>query len=778
MSYYSRQQREMVNVVGNGIFKDTKISALFVIVVLGVSAISGVLIGLSLTGMYASDNPTINPPSNIGAESILPREFAGYFDYEHSINTSAPQYELEENLSNVLNLDKYLDDSYWTPEVQAQIQNNYFAAIPGATSQFADLYLDNYEELYPSFVTADSMLHAYHVIFDAVLQRCEENNFTAYMLNLTRHMVEVTQEQCDLFTATRWHEAALKNLAFFSVALKILDSEWAPPDSVSAWVDNIISLMNAAEGFNIQWFMGQKEDFSQYIPRGHYTQTSTLEAYFKALMWYGRIGFRLYPSDDWLSASMNEERGMNETAQAILMTQALMNSSSVFPQVGEANRTWAAIYDTTSFFVGVSDDLTPYEYSKMIDLVYGENPSIALLQNEAYLRVFRNRTATCRDPEILSGYLMDTAGNVSVNTKGLRFMGQRYIPDSYILGQLVYKNVGLNRTMPKGLDIMAAFGSERAWELLDDQKGVLNYTDQMMKLQTKYENLSKSTWTQNLYWLWLYSFIPLLEEPQAGQPSFMLNSAWTDKELATALGTWTELRHDTILYGKQSYTYDYFGSPPTPPPGYVEPVPSLYARLASLSRMMIEGLSSRYVLDVDAYQKLVTLHQTLLSMQAISEKELQQIPLNETEVYTLKIIGRTLSGLEGFGSSGGRAELVADVHTDTIHREVLEEATGRPMLILVAVPNENGTPYIARGAMYSYYEFIQPMSERLTDQQWWGMIDSKNLPPMPNWTSSFVVDGTGGVFSTHLSSGEATQVTYGIAGILIAPILDCSHEER
>ncbi len=765
-------------VVGKRIFKDTKITALLVIVVLGVSGISGVLIGLSLNGMYASDNPIVNPPSNIGAESILPRAFAEYHDYEHAINMSAPQYELEENLTNVLNLDKYLDDPYWTPEVQEQIQDNYFAAIPGATSQFADLYLDNFEELYPSFVTADSLLHAYHVIFDAVLQRCEENNFTACILNLTRHMVEVTQEQCELFTATRWQQASLKNLAFFSVALKLLDSGWVPPASVSAWVDNVISLINTAYGFNTDWFMGQKEDFSQYTPRGHYTQTSTLEAYFEALMWYGRIGFRLYPSDDWLTPAMNDDRGMNETAQAILMTQALMENSSVFHEVGEANRTWAAIYDTTSFFVGVSDDLTPYEYSEMICLVYGENPSIALLQSEAYLRVFRNRTATCRDPEILSGYLLDVAGNVSVNTKGLRFMGQAFIPDSYILGQLVYKNVGLSRTMPKGLDIIAAFGSERAWELLDDQKEVMNYTDQMMKLQAKYENLSMSTWTQNLYWLWLYSFIPLLEEPQVGQPSFMLNSAWTDKQLATALGTWTELRHDTILYGKQSYTYDYFGSPPTPPPGYVEPVPSLYARLASLCRMMIEGLRSRNVLDVDAYQKLVSLQQTLLSMQAISEEELQGIPLNETEVYTLKIIGRTLSGLEGFGSSGGRAELVADVHTDTINGKVLEEATGKPMLILVAVPNENGAPYIARGAMYSYYEFSQPMSERLTDQQWQGMVDNNNLPPMPNWTSSFVVDGTGGPFSTHLSSREAAQVTYGIAGTLIAPILECSKEGR
>ena len=37
-----------------------------------------------------------------------------------------------------------------------------------------------------------------------------------------------------------------------------------------------------------------------------------------------------------------------------------------------------------------------------------------------------------------------------------------------------------------------------------------------------------------------------------GYPSFMRNEAWTDKSLNTSLGSWAELRHDTILYAKQS----------------------------------------------------------------------------------------------------------------------------------------------------------------------------------------------------------------------------------
>ena len=34
------------------------------------------------------------------------------------------------------------------------------------------------------------------------------------------------------------------------------------------------------------------EDYSQYIVRGYYAGDPQLERYFRAMMWYGRIGFR------------------------------------------------------------------------------------------------------------------------------------------------------------------------------------------------------------------------------------------------------------------------------------------------------------------------------------------------------------------------------------------------------------------------------------------------------------------------------------------------------
>ena len=98
---------------------------------------------------------------------------------------------------------------------------------------------------------------------------------------------------------------------------------------------------------------------------------------------------------------------------------------------------------------------------------------------------------------------------------------------------------------------------------------------------------SKEEWKQNLYFQWLYVLLPLLEERGDNHlPRFMQNNAWTDKELQTSLGSWAELRHDTVLYTKQSYTMMVTGMPPQPEftYGYVEPYPEVYGRIQEMMK--------------------------------------------------------------------------------------------------------------------------------------------------------------------------------------------------
>ncbi|MCF2138013.1 MAG: DUF3160 domain-containing protein [Candidatus Thorarchaeota archaeon] len=678
--------------------------------------------------------------------TTISHAFADYEPYSENFTINAPQYTISPGLTNVVNLDSFPD---LTTEQKQLLETNGFVAVPQSDyKQIYDILIENEGNGLPSFVTSDAVLHAFHVLYDLSLREAEVYSFWDLLGNVTTMMLDSSIDQYHAAPPGRWQDAALRNVIYFSVAAYLLDNTTSILPEAQTEVNKVLSLIDQHSQMTDDWFMEYKEDFTQYVPRGHYTRSYRLEQFFLAMMWYGRIGFRLVPK----GSLSNNAKGMNETAQAILLTLALKNPVPFFGSDVDGYDLWEAIYYPTVFFVGEADDLLPTEYLKLINETYGLNPSFTTLANDTLLSKFIESAVKLRSPQILSSLLGDFE-NIN-QTMGLRFMGQRYIPDSYILSQLVYSHVE-NRFMPKGLDVMAALGSERAWKLLEDDKKYPNYVEQMAMLRNKMGNLTAETWTSNLYYLWLYSLLPLLEQPTQNYPLFMQNSAWVDKQLMTALASWTELRHDTILYAKQSYGR--FTAIGETSQGYVEPVPKLYGRLASLCKMMLSGLEKRDLISNSMRSQLTRLHEFLLDLRAISIKELSGKALNETDLLTISASGSTLEAISTMpedsmlvSSADKQMAVIADVHTDPNSGQVLEEAVGNPMLIYV-VTSVNGQILITRGGTFSYYEFTHPASDRLTDEAWQDMLSSQSAPSMPSWTESFAVG--------HSASGAIVFLT-------------------
>ncbi|MHA2230748.1 MAG: DUF3160 domain-containing protein, partial [Candidatus Thorarchaeota archaeon] len=591
---------------------------------------------------------------------------------------------------------------------------------------------------YPNFITTDSVLHAFHILYDLALREAEHYSFWDLLGNLTNSLLEDSYEMYANAPEGNWKDAALRNIVYFTVPAYLMDNSTIVGSEVASIVNHTLELVEGHSVITDSWFMEYEEDFTQFVPRGHYTRSEILSKYFMAMMWYGRVQFRLTVNET------GEGIGVKHTPQAILIALMLQSVVTGLNPAMSGYAVWDAIYEPTAFFVGSADDLTPPEYLELIGQIYGPDVSWDELQDEILLHDFIAAASELRDPLILGSPLND-ADDLNV-TKGMRLMGQRFVPDSYILGQLVYKNVGTPgnpRLMPKGLDVMAALGSERAWQLLDDQKEYYRYVDQMEILRSGIDNITEGEWTQNLYYLWLYSLLPLLTSAPEGYPLFMANQAWTDKQLYTALGSWTELRHDTILYVKQSYTY-YRGVPPLVN-GYVEPVPELYARLASLCKMLVSGLDSRSLLSDRIREKLEVLLDFLLTLKSISVKELTGESLNATEwaaIYhadsKLEFVSKMPTNDPVTSDADKYMSVIADVHTDPNSETVLEEAVGDPMLIFVVV-SINGELNLTRGGTFSYYEFVQPMSDRLTDEAWRDMLDQGLAPSLPDWSESFIV---------------------------------------
>ena len=116
------------------------------------------------------------------------------------------------------------------------------------------------------------------------------------------------------------------------------------------------------------------------------------------------------------------------------------------------------------FFVGETDDLSIYDYQPLIREVYGDTVALSDLKDDGRILTFIEKAAALRAPKIKSTLVME--GQPYDITKGFRFMGQRYIPDSYIFQNLVHDKVH-GRAFPLGLDVMAVLGSKRAYDILD-----------------------------------------------------------------------------------------------------------------------------------------------------------------------------------------------------------------------------------------------------------------------------------------------------------------------
>ena len=174
----------------------------------------------------------------------------------------------------------------------------------------------------------------------------------------------------------------------------------------------------------------------------------------------------------------------------------------------------------------------------------------------------------------------------------------------------------------------------------------------------------------------------------------MQTTAWQDKELTTALASWAELRHDTILYAKQSYTLRAIALPPEEPEpvaGYVEPVPEVYGRLLVLAKMNREGLDEAGLLDDSSRSRLESLETILERLKEISTKELEDEELTAEDIEFINDFGERLNGaIAGVDDKSKTTTIVADVHTDSNTGQVLEEGVGYVRVVAVAYDLPDG----------------------------------------------------------------------------------------
>jgi len=639
------------------------------------------------------------------------------------------------NFGNVLNQIQYANFS--EAEIE-KLSRDGFLVIPSQYQQLFHLYENNDYLGVPSFITVDAVLQLYHLFFDMTLRNIEQKFLFNKVKQLCQQMIKHSDEISRDLVAPIIKQAAQRNKIYFSIpyyfiskgklrlqgqALSLAKKELNLCQEKAPWIDSP--------------YLGRKFDYSQFIPRGHYTRNSTLTSYFKAMMWFGLAGIEI--KDD------------RQLIQALLITQHLYTEKIMGKLLIEL---WRDIYEPTVFYVGLADDLGPDDFKAAITQVFGQKPDYNSFNNPEKLAQVRKILAKrFKEKTKITGF-----GEWGKQKPQFRVMGQRFIPDSEIFQRLTKIQ---KRSFPNGLDIMAGFGSKTAKELmLTELKSTWekwpDYPQELDKIIAEYSQLSPQEWQQNLYYYWLYSLKSLIElKNQPKLPFFMQNKTWERKSLSTALASWAELRHNTILYAKPSGGAECGGDGeeikvwfPEPPKGYVEPNLEFYQRLLSLISFTRDELTKRQMIDPKMSSLANQFIELVEFLKNVTVKELANQSLTLEEYKQIQKLGSLLDNLtlsvlleEAQFAEWTQVEgpdknmpVIADVHT--YNDAALEVGVGKADEIYVIV-EIGGKLKLTRGAVFSYYEFTWPASDRLTDKKWQGILKQGKAPELPGWIQKY-----------------------------------------
>lgn len=690
---------------------------------------------------------------------------------------------------------------------------------------FADLFYKLWKDDLPVFVSTDAVLQAWHRTYDMMLEELEETflfeSLDRFLSGMAAQLPAAWEAQGAGFLA----ESLLDADYFLAVARALLAEEGTPIASVLGQNDRVAETLRAVSGEQLREFdlfgACRTVDYSQFKVRGHYEHSDRLARYFRCVTWLGRIDLRV-AGGPFQDCSGTEPRmaSPREMAAAIVLWHLLTHA-------GEFD-TWHHFDRTIQTFVGWTDSMTFAQLGQL--LAASGVRSLADIRGLA--AVERIQAAILAGDvgaqNIRSDYFYSPLGpGQVVLPRSFTVLGQKFTPDSWALKKVVYDDIrwtenGVTtevcRRLPGALDVAfsvlgndqvvpeivarildpgAASSSDSVIRARDGQP----YQHHLAAVRVVIEAQAPSAWEESIYLGWLDTLRQLsAPTTDARHPQAMRTRAWAMKTLNTQLASWTHLRHDTILYAKQSYTS---GGECSYPVGYVEPRPEFWRRLGRLALRahdLIAGLDYRGTLtfplteyvdggriqvgektvplaEVQAHQleHLRSFARAAATLEGISRKELAQECLDPVEVDFLRNLIEDQGWLPFGGSAavrtysgwyprlfyrkvsepddaifhanrGADAEdaVVADVHTDVPSPDscgspghVLHEGVGRVNLLMLAVEN-GGDRMVVAGPVLSHYEFSLPGPPRRLSDNEWNWEFARKAQPNP-WTRDYFV---------------------------------------
>ncbi|MCI0465153.1 MAG: DUF3160 domain-containing protein [Gemmataceae bacterium] len=654
-------------------------------------------------------------------------------------------------------------------ELAAFKRNGFVVSERMGASSCTDMFYRIYKRDLPVFVTSDAVLHAWHRSYDSLLVEIEKAMLIPALDEILTAMAARVPDAQRAYGDGLCADSTADADYFLAVARSLLAGR--PVQSALGQDERVARTLKKCDELGMEEFnlFGKVRivDFSQFKPRGHYEKDEALRRYFKAMMWCGRIDLRV--------AGNPRESSEREMASAIVLYDLLQRAGKF--------DLWQQFDEVIQTFFGQPDSMTFAQLGIVLKAAGIRSP--AGVKDRATLTALQARIAEGRfgSQEIRGHAFVTHPSNPNrfVLPRSFTFLGQRFTVDSWVTSKVVFDDIrwegrAVMRRIPSCLDVaFAAFANDHAVPALADRmtnpagrkfRDGLNYQHNLAAVRQVLDGKPEATWRQNLYTGWL-GCLRELSAPTTDEkyPEALRTQAWAMKSLNTQLASWAQLRHDTVLYVKQSYTMipgcHY-------PAGYVEPVPHFWGRLEQMvlrAAALIEQTPYRQPAIRQQHARFLrNFAARVTTLRGIAEKELAQKELTKEETKFLEDVievkherlgsGAMMKfagwypGLFYLGADDARKwdALVADIHTNPPAPDVgdpgcvLHQGVGNIDLLVIAIDSGKDR-MVYLGPVLSHYEFEVGGVSRKTDSEWQQDLRTGRVPPRPEWTRGYLVPG-------------------------------------
>jgi len=715
-----------------------------------------------------------------------------------------------------------LYDFRLNPQEFAVFQTNGFVVSQRLQRlSFADVFYDIYTDDLPVFVTTDAILHAWHRTFVTMLAEMEETCLQPKLSDLLNAMAAQVPALWTQSAGTAMSNGVRDADYFLAVARSLANgvNDYGSLGQTARVATTLTAINNLQPIWIDLYGEYRLVDFSQFQVRGHYTGSAALSRYFRAMMWCALADFRYAGFSTGVAPPPGSPTNTLRELSGAVALEFLFRNSGGFSS-------WLQFNRTLEMFVGPPDSLNFAQLHELL-MSTGVN-SPANLPNQAALTNLQNQLMSGQlgMQQIAGGYYWSPFSPEQVKLpRSFTVMGQRFVSDSWAFGKCTFDDIiwdedgvltkedKVLRRVPSALDVaFSIFGNSQIVPELAERISRPNltrddgrpfwrdghkYQHNLAAVRNVIDQQGPAGWTNSIYSHWL-ACLRELSAPttDAEYPETMRTRAWAMKTLNTQLASWTELRHNIVLYAKQSYTPPFICSYPD---GYVEPRPAFWERMhemaeatrAVLATLPTNGVFNYKSLDENGTPVVVPMSGAIMysnrlaamdqflgtteTLRGISEKELARTPLSAEERLFLQHLvefdytgARTYTGwypalfytpgsqyMRYYGSvirligddqgSDYWDALVTDVHTDLPDDivgdpgSILHEGVGNVQLLMIAVDCGPGDRAVYAGPVLSHYEFELGPTTRMTDSQWKSEVSAGTFPPQPDWTRGYLV---------------------------------------